>query len=286
MRKDKTHSKTCHVIFTIMFPNTKLLALLGAVAACGAINTLQGLYSGLYPETSPVQSLGAWPYATPKAYEAFAMVEFYSAWCGHCKHFAPTYEAFASAASVRLPALKVAAVECNTYNDVCNLHGVNSFPTIKLFPGSIDVPVEARDSADKLLAWVEEKHPAAAAGAGAVPGLESFEADQGSRTKRPPLAIKENLESKLAALKGAGAGVASAAKAASGVAREALGHVTREKLAELKPALQEKLAHPLNLDAELKGRSTPPPSSFLCAPHSTPPCRAPDALAERRPGLP
>ena len=36
-----------------------------------------------------------------KSSEAAVLVEFYMEWCGHCQHFAPTYEELATARSSR-----------------------------------------------------------------------------------------------------------------------------------------------------------------------------------------
>lgn len=60
------------------------------------------------------------------------LVKFYAEWCGHCKHLAPVYHA---AAEKLKGNKKVKLVECDaTKNDIAG-HEVNSFPTLKFFPG-------------------------------------------------------------------------------------------------------------------------------------------------------
>ena len=58
--------------------------------------------------------------------------EYYASWCGHCQHFAPTYEAFAREAAKAVPTLTVAAMNCASHDALCKDRHVNSFPTIYL----------------------------------------------------------------------------------------------------------------------------------------------------------
>jgi len=81
------------------------------------------------------------------------LVEFYSAWCGHCQHFAPTYEELARVAKQRVPSLTVGAVNCPSHEDACGEHKVSSFPTILLFPGNHRYASHNR-SVEGILAWV------------------------------------------------------------------------------------------------------------------------------------
>jgi thiol-disulfide isomerase/thioredoxin len=111
--------------------------------------------SGLYTGDSAVESLADWPVHQNRN-EPFALVEFYSSWCGHCQHFAPTYEAIAVAAKTRIPAMRVVAIECNRYGSVCEAHAVNGYPTLKLMPFETTVPHSiTKRGADGVLDWVE-----------------------------------------------------------------------------------------------------------------------------------
>ena len=115
---------------------------------------------GLYKADSPVTSLASSEVpAHNSSDQRFMLVEFYSAWCGHCQHFAPTYEELARVAKQRLPSLKVAAINCPTHEDACSEHKVSSFPTILLFPGSIRYPSHSRN-VEAILAWVEQQRAA------------------------------------------------------------------------------------------------------------------------------
>ena len=115
---------------------------------------------GLYKADSPVTSLASSEVpAHNSSDQRFMLVEFYSAWCGHCQHFAPTYEELARVAKQRLPSLKVAAINCPTHEDACSEHKVSSFPTILLFPGSVRYPSHSR-SVEAILAWVKQQRAA------------------------------------------------------------------------------------------------------------------------------
>jgi thiol-disulfide isomerase/thioredoxin len=108
---------------------------------------------GLYKADSPVTSLSSGVPAHNSSDQPFMLVEFYSAWCGHCQQFAPTYEELARVAKQRLPTLTVGAVNCPSHEDACGEHKVSSFPTILLFPGNHRYASHNR-SVEGILAWV------------------------------------------------------------------------------------------------------------------------------------
>lgn len=59
------------------------------------------------------------------------VVEFYAPWCGHCKAFSPEY---IKAAKELKGLVKVGAVDCDYEKDLCSNLGIQSFPTIAIFP--------------------------------------------------------------------------------------------------------------------------------------------------------
>ena len=148
-------------------PERRLTAMrrgLGHVTALSimavSLATAAAEQDGLYKADSPVTSLASSEVpAHNSSDQRFMLVEFYSAWCGHCQHFAPTYEELARVAKQRLPSLKVAAINCPTHEDACSEHKVSSFPTILLFPGSIRYPSHSRN-VEAILAWVEQQRAA------------------------------------------------------------------------------------------------------------------------------
>ena len=119
---------------------------------------------GLYNAASNVVSLtadkanAALPQLPDKSSDGFVLVEFYMEWCGHCQHFAPTYEELANRALLALPSVKVAAINCANHknDDGCNANHIKSFPTIVLFggPSHIEVKHEEARTAKAMLDWL------------------------------------------------------------------------------------------------------------------------------------
>jgi DnaJ family protein C protein 10 len=58
------------------------------------------------------------------------MIDFYAPWCGHCQVFAPTFESLASKFQ---GTVKFGKVNCQDHQYLCNLAGIQAYPTIKFF---------------------------------------------------------------------------------------------------------------------------------------------------------
>ena len=139
------------------------LALL-SIAIAAAVNA-EGLYKADSPVTSYV-ALSEVPSGAGSE-QPFTLIEYYSAWCGHCQKFAPTYEAIALQARREFPGLKVAAVNCPEHKDICTSHGISAYPTIVLFPG--EKKFEGSHTKEAVFAWVQEQHRTSTGTAAAVP---------------------------------------------------------------------------------------------------------------------
>ncbi|KAI9467005.1 protein disulfide isomerase [Lactarius psammicola] len=63
--------------------------------------------------------------------EKLILVEFFAPWCGHCKALAPHYEEAATA--LKEKGIKLAKVNCVDEPDLCQSHGVQGYPTLKVF---------------------------------------------------------------------------------------------------------------------------------------------------------
>jgi len=63
------------------------------------------------------------------------VVEFYSSWCGHCIHFAPTYKEFAADVFGWKDVISVGAIDCAAEENMptCREYEVMGYPTLKFF---------------------------------------------------------------------------------------------------------------------------------------------------------
>lgn len=67
------------------------------------------------------------------------IVEFYAPWCGHCKNLVPEYK---KAAKALKGLVKVGAVDMTQHQSVGGPYNVRGFPTIKIFGGDKNKPVD------------------------------------------------------------------------------------------------------------------------------------------------
>ena len=63
------------------------------------------------------------------------LVEFYSSWCGHCIHFAPTFKTLALDVNSWRGVMAMAAIDCamEANMPICREYEVMGYPTIKFF---------------------------------------------------------------------------------------------------------------------------------------------------------
>ncbi|XP_071495905.1 sulfhydryl oxidase 2-like [Diadema antillarum] len=63
------------------------------------------------------------------------IIEFFSSWCGHCVHFAPTWKSLAEDLRHWKHAVLIAAIDCaeQKNNEVCRSNSVHAYPSIKFF---------------------------------------------------------------------------------------------------------------------------------------------------------
>ena len=64
------------------------------------------------------------------------MVEFYSSWCGHCVHFAPTFKKLAKDVQKWSDVISVAAIDCARDENmpICRDYDIMGYPSLKFFP--------------------------------------------------------------------------------------------------------------------------------------------------------
>jgi len=88
------------------------------------------------------------------------LVEFYSSWCGHCIHFAPTFKQLAADVYGWRDVMGIAAIDCAQEENMptCREYEVMGYPSIKFFsPGTPTGDMgEERASRDKSIPAIKK----------------------------------------------------------------------------------------------------------------------------------
>jgi protein disulfide-isomerase A1 len=116
------------------------------------LSLLRGL--ALSDETSDVLELHSDTFESAINENPLIAVEFFSPWCGHCKSLAPEWEKAAAALKGKVP---VAKVDCTANQELCGAHGVQGYPTLKLFRNGESSAMEVARKSEAIVAFLTKE---------------------------------------------------------------------------------------------------------------------------------
>jgi protein disulfide-isomerase A1 len=83
------------------------------------------------------------------------MVKFYAPWCGHCRALAPEFEEAAN--TIDSSDVRFAKVDCTEERDLCHEHGVQGYPTLKVFRPSGTTEYRGQRKASALVSYMKKQ---------------------------------------------------------------------------------------------------------------------------------
>jgi len=130
-----------------------------SVAALAAFATAEeapeAAESSTPEKPSDVLTLSTSSFGSSVEPEPLMLVEFYAPWCGHCKALAPHYEE--AATTLKEKNIKLAKVDCVEEAELCQTHGVQGYPTLKVFRNGTPTEYSGPRVADGIVSYMTKQ---------------------------------------------------------------------------------------------------------------------------------
>ncbi|KAK9471347.1 thioredoxin-like domain-containing protein [Dipodascopsis tothii] len=105
------------------------------------------------------------------------LAEFFAPWCGHCKALAPEYEQAATILKEKGSEIALAKIDCTVDSELCSEHGIEGFPTLKVFRGPESVsPYGGQRKSDSIVSYMVKQSLPAVSVIADKEKLDSFKA--------------------------------------------------------------------------------------------------------------
>jgi len=85
------------------------------------------------------------------------MVNFYSPSCSHCKALDPEYVKVANELHAIDSSVKIARIDASKESKIAKQHGIDGYPTLKLFIDGKPLEYNGPRKADKMVIWISKK---------------------------------------------------------------------------------------------------------------------------------
>ncbi|KAK9821669.1 hypothetical protein WJX74_006601 [Apatococcus lobatus] len=126
---------------------------------------------GLYDSNPNVDKLTSSSFPSGNGEGFVWLIEYYAPWCGHCQQLAPKWNKLADALK---GVVKVAAVNCEEEQGLCQQNGISGYPTIKAWVNGRSMEYNGDRSAKSLKDWAVGLIPNKVATVNKQPQLDSF----------------------------------------------------------------------------------------------------------------